>query len=150
MRQGATSWPDRRDAGLGGASRLRVSDAERDAVAAELAEHLKEGRLQLDEFDERVGEAVGARTRGDLDRLLADLPRPAPERPPSRRRPGPPVPVTIIAVVVTGMAVAGGISRAAGGGGHPPWAFLWLWWLLPMAIFAARRRLRGSQAPEGR
>ena len=52
---------------------MRVSDAERDAVAAELSEHLKDGRLQVTEFDERVGQAIGARTRGDLDRLLADL-----------------------------------------------------------------------------
>ncbi len=35
---------------------LRVSDAERDAVAAELAEHLKDGRLDAAEFDERVGQ----------------------------------------------------------------------------------------------
>ena len=52
---------------------LRVSDADRDAVAAEFAEHLKDGRLDAAEFDERVGLAVTARTRGDLDRLLADL-----------------------------------------------------------------------------
>ncbi len=32
---------------------LRVSDAERDAVATELAEHLKDGRLDTAEFDER-------------------------------------------------------------------------------------------------
>src|ERR1700723_1848231 len=45
-------------------SGLRVSDAERDSVAAELAEHLKDGRLQVAEFDERVGRAIGARPRG--------------------------------------------------------------------------------------
>ena len=44
---------------------LRVSDAERDAMAGELAEHLQDGRLDTAEFDERVGQAVTAKTRGD-------------------------------------------------------------------------------------
>jgi hypothetical protein len=58
---------------------LRVSDADRDRAAAELGEHFQAGRLTQDEFDERVGQAINARTRGDLDELLADLPveRPA-------------------------------------------------------------------------
>jgi hypothetical protein len=123
-----------------------VSDAERDAVAAELADHLKDGRLQADEFDERVGQAVNARTRGDLDRLLTDLPRPAPEQPPApRRRPGPPFPLVAIVIFVAGMTVIGGIGRAAAADGHPVWAIWWLWWLIPIAIFAAGRRLRGGR-----
>lgn len=67
---------------------LRVSDAERDAVAEELARHLQDGRLDATEFDERAGHAVTARTRGDLDRLLADLPPRTPEQPPAPRRAG--------------------------------------------------------------
>ena len=127
-----------------GRAGLRVSDAERDAVAAELAEHLKDGRLEAAEFDERVGQAVTAKTRGDLGRLLADLPRPAPVPPPAARpRPGWPLPLVPIAFLVIFMAVAGGAGRA---GWHAHWALWWLsWWLIPIAIFTARRLLRGGQ-----
>ena len=39
-----------------------------------LREHVVEGRLTLDEFSERVGLALEARTRGELDAVMADLP----------------------------------------------------------------------------
>jgi Domain of unknown function (DUF1707) len=130
---------------------LRVSDAERDAVAAELAEHLQAGRLQVDEFDERVSRAIAARTRGDLDELLSDLPRPAASQPPppSPRRSGLPFPLVAILIFATGTFLIGGISRGAAAGGHPVWAIWWLWWLIPLAIFTARRRLHGD-ARDGR
>ena len=53
---------------------LRVSDAERQAVADRLAEHFSSGRLDQAEFDERVGRAMGAKTRADLNGLFDDLP----------------------------------------------------------------------------
>jgi DNA-binding transcriptional regulator YhcF (GntR family) len=53
---------------------LRVSDAEREAVAGRLAEHFAAGRLDQAEFDDRVGRAMSARTRADLSGLFADLP----------------------------------------------------------------------------
>ena len=52
---------------------LRVSDAEREAVAGRLAEHFAAGRLDQAEFDDRVGRAMSAKTRGDLSGLFADL-----------------------------------------------------------------------------
>jgi GntR family transcriptional regulator len=52
---------------------LRVSDAEREAVAGRLAEHFAAGRLDQAEFDDRVGRAMSAKTRGDLRGLFADL-----------------------------------------------------------------------------
>jgi hypothetical protein len=55
-------------------SRMRASDADRDRVAALLQEHRAAGRLTAEEFDERVDAALAARTLGDLDALLADLP----------------------------------------------------------------------------
>jgi hypothetical protein len=53
---------------------MRVGDAEREATAAELREHYASGRLTLDELNERLDRAFAAKTRGDLDALMRDLP----------------------------------------------------------------------------
>jgi hypothetical protein len=53
---------------------MRVSDAEREAAAAELQEHFASGRLNQDELDERLAAAFAAKTRGDLNALFTDLP----------------------------------------------------------------------------
>jgi hypothetical protein len=54
---------------------LRVSDAERDRAVSELSEHFQAGRLTAEEFDERSGQALRARTGADLACLFTDLPR---------------------------------------------------------------------------
>jgi hypothetical protein len=54
---------------------LRASDAERDAVVAQLREHGGAGRLSIEELDERIAAALAAPTRRDLAALVADLPR---------------------------------------------------------------------------
>ncbi|MBO0821293.1 MAG: DUF1707 domain-containing protein [Nocardiopsaceae bacterium] len=54
--------------------RIRVSDADRDRAASLLREHHAEGRLTAEEFHDRLDRAYAARTRGDLDDLLEDLP----------------------------------------------------------------------------
>jgi len=56
---------------------LRVSDAERDAAIQTLGDHAAVGRLTLDELEERAGQALTAKTRGDLAALTSDLPRQA-------------------------------------------------------------------------
>jgi hypothetical protein len=61
-----------------GDQNMRVSDAERQAVADRLAVHYGDGRLDQEEFDERVGRAMSAKTRADLAGLLDDLPEAAP------------------------------------------------------------------------
>src|ERR1700678_4328311 len=53
---------------------LRVADADRDRTVTLLREHVVDGRLTLDEFSERVSLALQARTKGDLDGVLVDLP----------------------------------------------------------------------------
>src|SRR6202012_4220262 len=53
---------------------MRVSDAEREAAAAELQEHFASGRLNQDELNERLAAAFAAKTRGDLNALFTDLP----------------------------------------------------------------------------
>jgi uncharacterized protein DUF1707 len=63
---------------------LLVSDADRARVAGQLREHYEAGRLTLDEFQERVDEAHGARTEAQLERVLRQLP--SPKLPTVRRR----------------------------------------------------------------
>jgi Domain of unknown function (DUF1707) len=54
---------------------LRIGDVERQAAARRLERALREGRITVAEFDDRVAAAWASRTRGQLDELTADLPR---------------------------------------------------------------------------
>jgi len=73
--------------------RMRVSDEERHRVAEVLRQAAGEGRLDLDELDERLQAAYDAKTYGDLVPLTADLPvagaPPAPAPAPRPRVPAP-------------------------------------------------------------
>jgi Domain of unknown function (DUF1707) len=68
---------------------IRVSDADRDRVTAQLRDHFAAGRITPGELDERLSAALNAKTFGDLRRIMADLPGtvPAPlgAAPPSLR-----------------------------------------------------------------
>lgn len=68
-------------------STLRASDAEREHVVSALGEHLADGRLDFSEFEDRVASAYAARTRGELEKLTADLPPPAAQAPRTVGRP---------------------------------------------------------------
>jgi len=57
---------------------VRASDQERDAATQQLQQAFAEGRLDDTEFDGRMRTALTARTRADLDALLADLPAAGP------------------------------------------------------------------------
>jgi hypothetical protein len=57
-----------------GDPRLRASDADRERIATALREHHAVGRLSPEEFEERLDKVFSARTVGELDALLADLP----------------------------------------------------------------------------
>lgn len=59
---------------------IRASDAERDEVAERLRLAYAEGRLDVAEFNGRLGATLAARTRGELAAPLRDLPAP-PARP---------------------------------------------------------------------
>ena len=52
-----------------------VADSDRTTAAHELRQHHDSGRLTLDEFESRLAEVHTARTRGDLDHALRQLPR---------------------------------------------------------------------------
>ena len=61
-----------------GRDEMRAADADRHAVAEKLRAALDEGRLDLHEYDERLQQAYAAKTYGELDLLLTDLPGVAP------------------------------------------------------------------------
>ena len=71
----------------------RVADADRQRVIDQLQRHTADGRLTLDEFEGRVGEAWLARNHGELRAVLRELPvlhQPRPARPRRRRARGAP------------------------------------------------------------
>ena len=98
---------------------LRASDADREAVADRLRNASAEGRLLAHELEERVALALRARTYGELDAVVADLPA-------ARRTSRPAVPLfrpalavaialavvavlAVAALVITGLLAAWGI-----------------------------------------
>jgi hypothetical protein len=83
-----------------GRSALRASDAEREAIGAALRDAHAEGRLTSDEFEERVTRCYRAKTLGELDRLVRDLPPPPVPRA-VRRRPWFLVPLLAVLLVAS-------------------------------------------------
>jgi hypothetical protein len=53
---------------------IRASDADRLRIIQALEQHTAAGRLTLDEFAQRAGDAFAARTLGDLAAVTRDLP----------------------------------------------------------------------------
>jgi hypothetical protein len=135
---------------LQGAGGYRVGDADRNRTADLLKEAHAAGYLTLEEADERLGSALAARTRGELDRLVADLPPewrasqeparpPAPRPPRQRRSPLPPEAVWLVPllVVVAGLLTLAVLTR---GLFFFPWPLLWI-------FFAIGRRGRTGWRP---
>lgn len=115
---------------------VRISDADRDAVARELSEHFGAGRLDASEFEERTKLALGARTSGDLGGVLTDLPRLVSSSEPRRHFRGAALALVVLGIATIGVVVATGLSVGARQG-------LWFpWWLIPIGIFIALRLRR--------
>ena len=53
---------------------VRVGDADREAIAAQLREHYADGRLTLEELNERLDQTFAAKTKADLNTVMRDLP----------------------------------------------------------------------------
>jgi hypothetical protein len=97
---------------------IRVSDADRDHVTAQLRDHFAAGRITPGELDERLSAALNAKTFGDLRRIMADLPGPvaAPlgaASPPLRATPAsavrrrPPFPPLILLTLLAALLIPG-------------------------------------------
>ena len=96
---------------------VRVSDSDRHAVIDDLQRHTADGRLTLDEFEERVDDVLRARTGAELAATTRDLPAttgPAPARP---RASGLPIKTVVVVSAVIALVAAG------------------LWWVLIPAFF---------------
>lgn len=95
-------------------SQLRISDADRHQVAEVLRNAAGEGRIDLDELDERLESTYQAKVYADLTPILADLPDqanlpvPRPAAMPASRPGGPP---TTGARHDTSFAIMGGQDR---------------------------------------
>jgi len=77
---------------------IRASDADRDLAVDDLSEHFQAGRLTKEEFDDRSGRALRARTGQELTDLFVDLPRGYAEPPPGfADRPRNQAPTTVTA-----------------------------------------------------
>jgi hypothetical protein len=120
-------------------STFRASDADREAVADRLRQASVEGRLEPHELEERLAAAFRARTYGDLDPLLRDLPG---AKPATRRRATVDVApvvrlgfvvalrVAVVLAIVTAVVVALALTAT--------------WWVLAMIVWFALRASRGA------
>jgi uncharacterized membrane protein len=149
-----------------GDPRIRASDADRDRAAALLREHHAAGRLTAEEFHERMNKALDAKTLGEIDELMADLPaidlyqlpaaslRRAPpgthqslvptdphgSASPVRLPPGTGAYAVWAAVTAT-LAAIWVVMAVAGGTFFPWWVFIAVPWLLALI----RRSQRGRE-----
>lgn len=117
---------------------LRAADVDRQFVADALREAVNEGRLSLSEYDERLAAAYQARTYGELDRLLDDLPAPRPSRHPA-------VPATTGARAVSSSVSASTTGRPSTAG-HPLGWLLAIWggWVTASLICTVIWALSGA------
>jgi hypothetical protein len=89
---------------------LRAADADRERIADELRQSHAEGRLDIAELQERLEHTYGAKTLGELDWLVSDLPRRDQERRAHGWAPSRPaslvLPVALIAAIVVAAHLA--------------------------------------------
>jgi len=103
-------------------SSLRASDADREQVAERLRHATAEGRLSSDELEGRLQDLFAARTYGELDALLADLPvRPSLRKRPVRvRRWAAAVGALMLALLALAVLAIARVHAAAGVAGGGP------------------------------
>jgi hypothetical protein len=118
---------------------VRIGDAERDQAVSLLGDHFAAGRLNREELDERIDQAIQAKFTTDLRPLFADLPgaaEPPAGRPALQFRAAPPayaalfllVPLLLIGIQVTAIAVGA------------PWVLWIFFWVFMWSGFWGRRR----------
>jgi uncharacterized protein DUF1707 len=120
---------------------IRASDQDRDRTAQLLREHHAVGRLDADEFTERIDKVFLAKTIGDLDELTADLPAvdpyPLPTSSLARPHPG------------GGLPAASVLDAMSRGHGRfsPAWQAAWGSWLCTSLVLIVIWLLTGGGYP---
>ena len=119
----------------------RIADSDRERAMADLAGHYADGRLDHEEYDERLDAIWTARTRADLAVLFSDLPRPQATYPPAPARPAarfggprrfPLLPVIAVLVLLSALTNA------------PFWLLIF-----PLMFFRSRRGPMGCAPSHG-
>jgi Domain of unknown function (DUF1707) len=134
---------------------MRASDADRDAAADQLRDAHAEGRLTLEEFEQRLDRTLSAKTLGELAAVTQDLP--ARNTSIAASRTSLRAPATSYAgrghfrawtAWGTGVVVCVAIWGASviDGGGHQP--FWPIWVIVPGGALLLRRTLLGGHARE--
>ncbi len=126
---------------------LRASDADREQIAERLRKAASEGRLLAEELEHRLGHALKARTYGELDALVDDLPAERATVPRSRAvtylRPAlialgvmmlVAAVLAVVALIVTGTIFVGGA-----------WLFIAFWFFGRRGCYPRRGRGRLQQ-----
>jgi Flp pilus assembly protein TadB len=125
---------------------FRASDSDREQVAERLRKAAAEGRLLAEELEQRLGAALRARTYGELDALVDDLPgdrAPAPRNHAPAYLKGSAIALGIVVLVAAVLALAALILTGTiviGGA----WIFLGFW------FFGCRRGRRYHRYAGGR
>jgi len=138
----------------------RAADADRERIAAALGRHYAAGRLTLEEFQERLDRAYAAKTLGELEDLMTDLPGTDPGtdliRVAGQRAGHPPLPEWRAPGTVQapgdghpavwqfwlGVAIGAFVIWLISGPTVGPW-FLWI--VVPLAFIALRRWSIGAE-----
>jgi hypothetical protein len=129
----------------GRASQIRAADADREQTAERLRKAHAEGRLDIDEFQERLERCYEAKTFGELGELVRDLPRQS-ERQPVAFRPWrwALVPLLPILVLIVALSAMTGHEHH-----HVFWILIPLAFLLLWRISWSRRRAAGGRRGPG-
>jgi hypothetical protein len=117
---------------------MRASDADRERVAERLRQAATEGRLLTEELEQRLEAALSARTYGQLNAVVADLPGRRLATPAETHKLAwvPPAMAIAIAVPVA-LAVIAAVVLAVTGG-----LAMWVLWLAAGWWFLGRRGRR--------
>jgi hypothetical protein len=122
---------------------VRASDADRERTASQLREHHAVGRLDPEEFHERLDRVFEAKTVADLDELTADLPAvdlyPLPSASLPRHRPAS---IELPASSVLSQAASGVLQRLPTG-----WPAAWGSWVIVTLICGLLWLVAGSAWP---
>jgi Domain of unknown function (DUF1707) len=112
---------------------LRAADADREAIAERLRKSHAEGRLDVQEFQERLDRCLQAKTLGDLGQLVNDLPRE-----PSRERSWHLKRMRVVPLLATLFGAAAIVAAVWHHGASGLWALFPLFFLVRFLVWPYR------------